>query len=33
MRLSFVTVPPEKIDQGVKVLAELVKEKMAAHNA
>ena len=31
MRLSFVTVPPEKIDQGVKVLAELVKEKMAAH--
>ena len=33
MRLSFVTVPPEKIDQGVKVLADLIKEKMAAHNA
>ena len=33
MRLSFVTVPPEKIDEGVKVVAELVKEKMAAHNA
>lgn len=30
MRLSFVTVPPEKIDQGIKILADLIKEKIAA---
>lgn len=33
MRLSFVTVPPEKIDAGIKVLAQLVKERIDAHEA
>lgn len=32
-RLSFVTVPPEKIDQGIKVLADLIAEKIAEHKA
>jgi len=30
LRLSFVTVPGEKIDQGVKVLGELLKAEIAA---
>ena len=30
LRLSFVTVPGEKIDAGVKVLGELLKEEIAA---
>lgn len=33
LRLSFVTVPPEKIDQGIKALAELIREKMVEHKA
>ena len=31
MRLSFVTVPPEKIEQGIKTLAKLIAEKIEAH--
>ena len=30
LRLSFVTVPAEKIDQGIKVLGELLKAEIAA---
>ena len=33
MRLSFVTVPPEKIDAGIKILAQLVKERIDAREA
>lgn len=31
MRLSFVTVPPEKIKEGIKVLGTLIKERIEAH--
>ena len=29
LRLSFVTVPPAKIEEGIKTLGELIKEKIA----
>jgi 2-aminoadipate transaminase len=31
LRLAFVTVPPERIEQGVAILGELFREAIAAH--
>ena len=30
LRLAFVTVPPERIEQGVAILGELFRESIAA---
>jgi 2-aminoadipate transaminase len=31
LRLAFVTVPPERIEQGVAILGELFRDAIAAH--